>query len=286
MVRRGIPLYYDWIATDRLLLHVGLGADAFLGEVGLDGRAVAPGLSGTGEFRSAIVGKDARLLAFVRGQAPESNLVIAARDGSVEHQVPVFGPTAAVFDPTGTVVAAIAAVQPMPAALAFPLGPLRLIDGTTGDVRTLLDGTVVGFFWSPDGRTIAALRLQTGSGSTTAAGPFVAAAAVTAADGPSAAASQPAPTPIANPELHLLFVRVADGSIRSDRVVQLSRSFVNQFLPYFDQYALSHRVWAPDSSALLLPLGNPAGSDQLVIFPPDGSAEPTRIDGQSGFWSP
>ncbi len=291
MIRRGVPLYFDWITTDRLLLHVGLGEKAFLGEVGLDGAGVAPGLPGTGEFRSAIVGNDGRFVAFVRGEPPEANLVVAARDGSVEHTLPVFGPSAAVFDPTGTVVAAIAAEQPMPAALAFPLGPLRLIDGATGNVRTLLDGTVVSFFWAPDGRTIAALRLQSGSGSTTAGGPIVRSAAfapeaVTAADEPSAAPSQPAPTPLANPELHLLFVNVADGAIRSDRVVQLSRTFVNQFLPYFDQYALSHRVWAPDSSALLLPLVDPAGADRLVILPPDGTAEPTTFDGQSGFWSP
>ena len=155
-------------------------------------------------------------------------------------------------------------------ALAFPIGPLRLIDTATGAVRTLLDGTVVGFFWSPDGRTIAVLRLQAGSGSTTAGRPGVGPHGISLAAGGAAAGSPSAvPTPVPNPEVHLLFVNVADGAVRSDRVVQLGRTFVNQFLPYFDQYALSHRVWAPDSSSLLLPITDETGRERLAIIPPD-----------------
>lgn len=285
LIKRGAPLYFDWIGTDRVLLHVGAGVDAYLGEVGLDGSAVAPGLPGAGDFRSAVVGADGRFMAFVRGQNPAANLVVAARDGSAEHLLPVFGPAAALFDPRGVSVAAIAAAQASDVDLGFPFGPLRLIEAGTGATRTLLEGTVIGFFWSPDGRTIAALRIQAGSGSTTAARPIVAAAALTAADDPAAAAS-PAPTPQPGPELHLLFLDVADGAIRSDRVVRLTQSFVNQFLPFFDQYALSHRVWSPDSSSLLLPLVDAAGRDQLVILPSDGAVEPTTLEGQSGFWSP
>ena len=301
VIRRGAPLYFDWIASDRLLLHVGAGADAFLGEVGVDGSAAAPGLAGAGDFRSAVVGSDGRFMAFVRGQAPSADLVVAARDGTSEHLLPVFGPTAAVFDPAGSTLASIAADEPTAAPFAFPAGPLRLMDAGSGVVRTLLDGSVVGFFWSPDGRTIAVLRLQAGSGTPVAAGPIVAAAAFTAAGSPSAVASSgpgssapvsPAPvssaspTPEPGPELHLLFVNVADGAVRSDRVVRPTRHFVNQFLPYFDQYALSHRVWAPDSSALLLPLVDVTGRDQLFILPADGSDGPPTLDGKSGFWSP
>ena len=40
--------------------------------------------------------------------------------------------------------------------VALPVGPLRLMDGASGEVRTLLDGTVIAFFWAPDGKTIAA----------------------------------------------------------------------------------------------------------------------------------
>jgi TolB protein len=266
VIRQGAPLYFDWIAADRLLLHVGTGAAAFLGEVGPDGASVAPALTGSGDFRPAVTGPTGRFVAFVRGTVPAAQLVVAARDGSAEHAIPVFGPAAIVFDPTGDTVATIASSAASPTPLAFPIGPLRLIDAATGATRTLLDGTVVGLFWSPDGHTIATLRLQGGNGTTVAA------------------AATPAPTP--GPELHLLFVNVADGAIRSDRVVRATNRFVNEFLPYFDQYALSHRVWAPDSSAILLPLVDANGRDQLVSLEVDGSPSARVFDGTVGFWSP
>jgi hypothetical protein len=218
---------------------------------------------------------------------PSAELVVAARDGSAQHGTAVFGPAALVFDPTGDTVATIASVAASPNPLAFPVGPLRLIDAASGATRTLLDGTVVGFFWSPDGRTIATLRLQGGSGSTVADRTIVTAAAIsTPATGASSrpAAATPAPTP--GPELHLIFVNVADGAVRSDRVVRPTSRFVNEFLPYFDQYALSHRVWAPDSSAILLPLVDDAGRDQLVSLEADGSPSSRVLDGTIGFWSP
>ena len=275
LIRRGAPLYFDWIAADRLLLHVGLGPDAFTGEVGPDGAAAAPGVTADGEFRPAVVGADGRFQAFVRGQGPVGELVVAARDRSGEHAVPVFGATATVFDPTGATVGAIGPDQPGAIALAFPIGPLRLIDAASGAVRTLVDGTVVGFFWSPDGKTIAALRLQAGGSQVASAG-----------SAEIAAGSPVPPTLPPDPDIHLVFVSVADGAVRSDRVVKLASHFVNQFLPYFDQYALSHRVWAPDSSSILLPITDQTGNDQLAVLPAAGGDASLTIAGQSGFWSP
>ena len=164
---------------------------------------------------------------------------------------------------------------------AFPVGPLRLVDPASGAVRTLLDGSVVSFFWSPDGRTIAALRLaQPGDLPGTAR-----------ADVVLAAAREPAP-PTAGPvqaegvPARLAFVDVASGAVRSERVVHLGADFVNQLLPYFDQYALSHRLWSPDGASILLPLVDADGTGRLYVVPADGSAPRPVADGVKGFWSP
>src|SRR5450759_1926032 len=74
------------------------------------------------------------------GPRPRLTFVVASRDGASEHNLPVFGPAAFLFDPTGDTLASIAADKPATGAPALPLGPLRLIDARTGAVRTLLDG--------------------------------------------------------------------------------------------------------------------------------------------------
>src|SRR6185503_304697 len=73
----------------------------------------------------------------------------------------VFGAAALSFGPTGDEVAFIAPTA-SGQTVGLPVGPLRLLDAGTGGVRTLLAGSVVAFFWGPDGRTIAALQVPTG----------------------------------------------------------------------------------------------------------------------------
>jgi WD40-like Beta Propeller Repeat. len=279
VIRQGAPLYFDWEGADRLLLHVGSGSGAFVGEVGLDGTAVAPAVPGSGNFRSASVSRDGRYLAYVRSVTDSSGeIVVASRDGASRQDLAVFGPAAFVFDPTGDTIASIAADKPVKDALAFPLGPLRLIDARSGSVRTLLDGSVVGFFWAPDGRTIAALRLARPGDKTADTGAVLTGAAMAR---PAAAA-----TPPPSAEVRIAFVDVSTGVVRSERVVRLASHFVSELLPYFDQYALSHRLWSPDSASILLPLIDAIGRTRLVLVPANGTDSPPVVDGVSGFWSP
>jgi TolB protein len=60
--------------------------------------------------------------------------------------------------------------------------------------------------------------------------------------------------------------------------------FVSQFLPFFDQYALSHRLWSPDSSALVLP-ARVEGASQIMLFPADGGEPRPVAPGSMAFWS-
>ena len=304
-IRQGAPLYWDWVDPGRLLAHIGgSGLDAFVGEVGLDGRpddatvitpdtspspgtSAAPGTTvSPGVFRSPAVSRDGRYRAYVEattGAAEE--IVLEARDGSSKRTLAVPGATAVEFDPTGASLAYVAPVDSTAQPADLPLGPLRLMDPTSGSSRTLLGSTVVGFFWAPDGKTIAALELPgPGNNGVQAAAPRVVPALARLTG--TRARTPDAIDTAAGIGLHLTFVDVATAAVRSQRDIRVSVTFVNQLLPYFDQYALSHRFWSADSASLALPLVAADGTDQLVVIPASG-ADPRPIPGRTiGFWSP
>ena len=200
-------------------------------------------------------------VAFIRQNADgTSEAVIADRDGATEQAIPIGDFGALGFDPAGDTLAVLGPIEPPEAPSGFPLGPLRLLDRATGDVRTLLDGSVIAFWWSPDGRTIAALRIQP--------------------------VESPNPDPAAGEqEIRFFFLDPATGEVRSDAPVVPGRLFLDQVFPFFDQYAVSHELWAPDSSSFLLPTADRERLAVLTAFYVNGD-DPEVIDGSVGFWSP
>ena len=277
-IRSGNPLYFDWVARDRLLAHVGSGPDEFLGEIGLNGAPAGRAIAAPGIFRPAVVSPDRKYFGYVRaGSAGSEDVVVATRDGSREHTMPVFGASALTFSPTGDTIAALGFSDSASGSFQFPVGPVRVMDGA-GKIRTLLDGTSVGFWWSPDGATIAVLRVQPAAGGT-----------ATGSQAPTPSPGlfgTPLPSPTSPPpEVRLLFVDVASGAVLSQPVVHPGQLFIDQLLNYFDQYALSHRLWAPDSSSFLFPEVDQAGTTTIALMHPNGDP-PGMIDGAIGFWSP
>jgi TolB protein len=280
IVRQGAPLYWDFADHDRLLVHIGTtGAGAFLGEVDLAGTSKEATALAPGVFRAPLISNDYRERAYVATDDQSTGtLVLEARDGSSRQTTQVLGLAALGFDPSGTNLAFIAPKTAQDPDIGIPIGPLRILDSTTGVLRTLRDGSVVAFFWAPDGKTIAAIQLEvTGGGGVASAKE---ARAVTA--GFAAASESPSP----GIGLHLVFVDVATGTLRSERQVQLSSVFLTQLLPYFDQYALSHRIWSPDSASIALPLVGDAGTNQIFVISADGSGFGRIADGTMAFWSP
>jgi TolB protein len=141
-------------------------------------------------------------------------------------------------------------------------------------VRTLLEGRVIAFFWAPDGKTIAALSApEPGDDNVAGVGH-----ATLIASG----STQAAPTGV---KMRLAFVNVETGAIRSHWTFAISDVFVDQLLPYFDQYALSHRVWSPDSASIAIPVVA-VGTEQVMVVPADGSGARRVADGVEAFWSP
>jgi len=154
-----------------------------------------------------------------------------------------------------------------------------VLDPGAAEPRTLLGGRVVAFFWSPTGEEIAVLRLDNADDNVTEAGRDGGAREVLARD----ASVREAAVGLA---LRLSFVEVVDGTLRSERVVRVSDLFVNQVLPFFDQYALSHRFWSPDGAALALPIVGDGEVTQLVAIAADGTEARVLATAEMGFWSP
>ena len=274
VVREGAPLYWDWVDPALALVNVGAGMpDGFLGEVGLDGDAREPTAKAS-FFRSPAMTRDGSHRAYMieTGDSSQS-IVIEARNGADRHEIPIPGMAAFTFAPAGDSLAFIAPSAPTNPPADLPIGPLRVVDVATGAIRTLQEGALVAFFWSPDGRTIATLRIP-------APGEIdVASIGVELPPGTAA------PT-AAGYDLAVAFVDVATGQPRSTKRIRITNLFGLQILPFFDQYALSHRFWSPDSTAIVLPLVNEAGVSGVVVLPADGSDGRRLVDGEMGFWSP
>ena len=140
--------------------------------------------------------------------------------------------------------------------------------------------------WPSTGRrtgdTIAALQVATPGDDSVAdaAGIVLARAAVTRAPAGRPAAVAPGLA------LRLVFVDVASGAIRAQRSVQVGDDFAGQQLPFFDQYALSHRVWSADSRLIALPVADPDGTTHISVIAADGSAAVTIAAGVAASWSP
>ncbi len=311
-LRLGTPMYWTWVNGGQLIVHSGSMSDGFLGEIGLDGKATRFVVDAPGMFRTPAMTGDGRYVAYVgAGPNASAEVVVEARDASSRYAVAVFGPAAVGFDPTGDGLAFIGRAARDVRDAALPVGPLRLLDAASGSVRTLIEGAVLAFFWAPDGRTIAALRVigpsddriaaghaRTGGGDIADVGEIVEAVArggtapALARGGTAPALARGGTAPaleIVDPPglgLRLVFIEVASGAVRSQRTVHLTDPFVSQLLPFFDQYALSHRLWSPDSTSLVLPTIADDGTGEILVVRADGS-EPMRVaSGSIAFWRP
>ena len=66
-------------------------------------------------------------------------------------------------------------------------------------------------------------------------------------------------------------------------IAYLSPLFLNQYLPFFDEYARSHRLWSPASDALVVPVLE-AGRSVLTVYGLDGSVR-TLGPGDMPVWN-
>jgi TolB protein len=282
LLATGAPFYWQWAeGGEEVLIHTGASAPgariAFLdvagGEPGAD-------LGAAGFFQAPGISGDGRFLAWAEVDGTGSRwLVVRGEENGDDLRLPHRGSIAMSWSPSPdrNLLAFIspAVVENEPAFSHY--GPLRLLDATTGEVELLSDLTVLAFFWSPDGRSIAYITVDGRDDGMQATGQLTNVAF---------RRSEPA-AQHENVRLALWVVDVDSGVGRQRLIFQPTSIYLTQFLPFFDQYALSHRIWSPDAAALVLPIAGDAPADDTIYVVPTHEGRPYAVaKGTVAFWSP
>lgn len=272
-VATGQPCFWDWsLDGKRILLHTGMSNDdgsslTFIDPFNPAGNR-AP-IAKPGLFQAPGIARSGRYFAFAQvNRKGEPQLVVDGRQLNqrlvIEHQ----GIAAMSWSPMHDQLAFISPTEPV----RTYYGPLKVLDAGTQDVRTLTEDIVLAFFWSPDGRHIAYFTIANVAEQildTVLPNPEAA-----ALDGGFLAYETDEPEDEAEAfeddrvlRLNLWCVDVDSGEQHLITTFEPVELFVNQFLPFFDQYALSHRIWSPDSTAVVLPVvkRNEEGEDRPVV---------------------
>lgn len=277
LLATGSPFYWNWAQDSRqLLVHIGqAGAEELLGFIDADGNASADGFANPGLFQAPGISHDSRYLAYAEDSGGATSALTVLDTASGERTA---------YQEAGSLALSWSPTEPKIAYVEGEVeghpfwGPLHLLDVSTGESRVIAGQTVLAFFWSPDGRSIAyfTLNQDRGDEEINVSVPSLQRVGLGTA---------PPPQPVQQRGLlSLVVVDVATG--RGMRLLDFEPTgvFITQFLPYYDQYALSHRIWSPDSQAIVLPIREDSGGTIVVV--PTAGARPYRLaEGEIAFWS-
>jgi TolB protein len=262
-VAQGVPFYFDWRAdAQALLIHTGSDPEAPAGHsVSLlnitsgERQLVSRAPASFGPHSWSADGK---WLAYGDNTkaGEQATLMIATGEGGAAKSFGMLPEKMAMsWSPTQPLLAV--------ATSSFVGDPLleelRLIEVPSGKTRTIVKDNFAAYFWSPDGKRILYAKRKLGTDLWAWA-----------------------------------VVEVPDGKIYE--VVDFVPSHpLLQVFQYFDQYALSHRLWSPDGKAFVFP--GAAGSDARpmaglrspTVYTVEATEQATPkvlSDGHIAFWSP
>jgi TolB protein len=262
-IAQGAPFYFDWRADARaLLVHNGGDPEAKEGhsvsvlEVENGKRSLVS--RAPAAFGPPSWSSDGKWLAYgdIDKNGTKTTLMIATADGSTPKAFGTLPEKLALeWSPTQPVLAVATS-----SFVGDPLlDELRLIDVSSGKTRTIIKEQFAAYFWSPNGKRILYAKRKH--------------------------------------DTDLWTWAVAEvGEGMSHEVVDFAPSRpLLQVFQYFDQYALSHRVWSPDSQSFVFTGSAGADANPAValrnptVYAVSAAVHATPkalSDGPIAFWSP
>jgi TolB protein len=245
---QGQPFYFSWAPdSSQVLAHIG---NQRVGLLGLDGResllAEAPA-----SFAAPQWSSDGQRLLYGITQDGASQLILATLEGTVEQVVTLLQAGARVafrLSPRGDYVAY---TETRAAIGVNSFGPLFLFDLAGEEYEQLSVDPVLAFFWSPAGDSLLFFSADFEGD---------------------------------RPWLRL---NVWDGAeTRTYGRMIPTALFLNQYLPFADQYAQNLHFWSPDGRAFVYAGLREDGQQGVWVQPLDAETPEFVMDGLVASWSP
>jgi dipeptidyl aminopeptidase/acylaminoacyl peptidase len=249
IVTTGMPLYFDWgpqpgeVALHTLALDPDRTEQVSLMSVTPTSQNVVKVLSsGRTPFQTPAWSPDGKHLAYVVNYHAESNIVVADADASHPRSVVSLpvGENSFVWAPDSAHLAYSTAINAQDPAYHG----IKLVDIATANSKWLTKDDVAAFFFSPDSRHLAVIGVPEER-------PYYSWSVVDVKTGVEKALGN--------------FLATPDEAIA---------------YRYFDQLAVSHAIWAPDSSSFIYAGVRLVGSPERALgYTPPPSAWIVPIDG-------
>lgn len=276
VVLEGGPLYWVWAADgESFFVHSALSDDERMGFMSASGEMMNENIAAPGAFQAPSISPSGRFLAYAQRNAGGfDEIVVADIETTTEERSRYNGVVAMGWSPAGDDLAYISNAT----TEGFSsIGPLRLYSAEAGDTTLLSEQNVIAFFWSPDGRYIAYYTLTNPAGDTEFNASWPPRSEKSALTAKEMLQRRPA-----------FDLTVVDTTSGMGRVlltdIELSALFITQFLPFFDQYAMSHTLWSPGSDAFLVPF-NDSGRPRIAVVSVEGGQVRELAEGFVAFWS-
>ena len=255
-VATGAPLYFHWsMSSDLLAIHVG--DDLIVARKPFDtpAPAVRSGLVG---FRVPAVSPDGAKVAYT-DSVGSGNALLVGQIGDLsgtQSVVDVGELSAFAWSPDGAQIAVVDSQE----ARSGAFQRLRVAAANGSSVRTVAEGAIVSFYWSPTGKGLAWLDLD-GSG-----------------------------------ERARWWVEDGTGTPGKELFGFQPSSDTGIMLWFFDQYGYSHSPWSPDGRHLVFAglqrrgagsaNGHSPSGDRVFVLDVEGGNPPRELAaGKLAFWS-